>query len=74
MIAVYRPRSGVTPLAMANAIASGSATTPTITPAVRSEVNCERVYDLSVVIDLGTNKAAKPLVRSGTAKARWPLT
>jgi len=34
MIAVYSPCSGLTPDAMANAIASGSATTPTITPAV----------------------------------------
>ncbi len=32
-IAVYRPCSGRAPDAIANAIASGSATTPTITPA-----------------------------------------
>jgi hypothetical protein len=60
MIAVYRPRSGVTPLAIANAIASGSATTPTITPAVTSEVSCDRLYDLSVVIDFGMNKSVVP--------------
>ena len=35
--------AGVTPLAIPNAIASGSATTPTITPAVRSETNCVRL-------------------------------
>jgi hypothetical protein len=38
-MAVQSPRSGVTPLAIANAIASGSATIPTITPAVRSATN-----------------------------------
>jgi hypothetical protein len=42
MIAVYSPRSGVTPLAMANAIESGSATMPTMTPATRSAENCRR--------------------------------
>ena len=36
MIAVNRPCSGLTPEAIANAIASGSATTPTVTPAPRS--------------------------------------
>jgi hypothetical protein len=29
---------------------------PTITPAARSDLNWERLYDLSVVIDFGTNK------------------
>jgi hypothetical protein len=60
MMAVYRPRSGVRPLAIAKAIARGRATTPTITPAVRSDVNCERLYDFSVVIDFGTNKTVEP--------------
>ena len=41
-IAVKSPRSGVTPLAMANAMASGSATMPTMTPAVRSRANWVR--------------------------------
>ena len=57
------------PLAIANAIASGRATTPTITPAVRSAVNCDRLYDFSVVIDFGTSKTVGPLeraVRPGT--------
>jgi hypothetical protein len=40
MMAVHRPRSGVTPLAMAKAMASGSATMPTMTPAVRSATSC----------------------------------
>ena len=34
--AVKRPRSGLTPLAIANAIAKGRATMPTITPATKS--------------------------------------
>ena len=36
MIAVKRPCSGLTPLAIANAIASGRATMPTLMPAPRS--------------------------------------
>ncbi len=39
MIAVKMPRSGLTPLAMAKAIASGSETTTTIKPAPRSPRN-----------------------------------
>ena len=42
-MAVQRPRSGVTPLAIANAMAKGSATIPTMTPAVASVTNCARV-------------------------------
>ena len=42
MTAVYRPRSGVTPLAMAKAMASGSATMPTMTPAPTSAANWAR--------------------------------
>jgi len=40
---VNTPRSGLTPLAIANAIASGSATMPTITPATASAKNCSPV-------------------------------
>ncbi|MNT86446.1 hypothetical protein D3C72_2267400 [compost metagenome] len=36
MTAVKMPACGGTPLAMANAIASGSATMPTVMPAIRS--------------------------------------
>jgi len=43
MMAVNSPRSGLTPLAIANAMASGSATIPTMMPAPRSEKNCSRV-------------------------------
>ena len=41
-IAVQRPRPGVTPLAIANAMASGSATIPTIIPDTASAVNVAR--------------------------------
>ncbi len=36
IIAVINPFSGVTPLAIPNAMASGKATIPTITPAIKS--------------------------------------
>jgi len=42
-IAVNSPRSGPTPLAIAKAMASGSATIPTMIPAIRSARNCSRV-------------------------------
>ena len=38
-MAVMSPCSGLTPLAIPKAIASGSAITPTITPAIKSETN-----------------------------------
>ena len=43
MIAVNRPASGLSPLAMANAMASGKATTPTVRPAARSRVKRSRL-------------------------------
>ncbi len=39
-IAVTMPCSGLTPLAMAKAIASGRATTPTVRPAAMSARSC----------------------------------
>ncbi len=55
--AVYSPRSGGTPEAIANARASGSATIPTTTPAIRSRINRSRVYpSRKQTMDLGTNK------------------
>src|SRR3954466_11790845 len=42
---------------MAKAIASGSATTPTITPAVTSAANWDRLYERRVVTDFGISKA-----------------
>jgi hypothetical protein len=38
------PACGVTPEAIPNAIASGSATNPTVTPAIRSDVKSCLVY------------------------------
>src|SRR5205809_4274021 len=52
-MAVHNPRSGVTPLAIAKAIANGSATTPTTTPARASRVNCARSYAGIDVTSLG---------------------
>ena len=42
MIAVHRPASGLRPEAIANAIASGSATMPTVKPAPASCANLVR--------------------------------
>ncbi len=42
-IAVYRPCAGVAPEAIANAIASGIATIPTMTPATTLRARCARV-------------------------------
>ena len=44
IMAVYKPCSGVTPDAIAKAIDSGSATIPTMMPAVRSLKNAAPVY------------------------------
>jgi hypothetical protein len=45
-----------------------------MTPATKSDVNCERLYDLRVVMDFGTNKrgnlARKPVV---AAESYCPL-
>jgi len=41
-IAVNRPRSGVTPEAIAIAIDSGNATMATVSPAMKSALNCGR--------------------------------
>ena len=43
MMAVTRPASGFTPLAMAKAIARGSATTPTVMPAPMSLIKRSRL-------------------------------
>ena len=53
---VYSPRSGVRPEAMANASASGSATTPTVIPAEMSLDSIPRLYPLRIVLKrLGTS-------------------
>src|SRR6266851_1616458 len=59
-IAVNSPRSGLTPLAMAKAMARGSATMPTMTPAVTSVTNWSRLYPRSVVTSLGTSVSTFP--------------
>src|SRR5947209_16820501 len=56
-MAVYNPCAGETPDAMPNAIASGSATTPTTRPAIKSLENFCQEYSLKHVIDLGKNMA-----------------
>jgi hypothetical protein len=43
MMAVNKPASGLTPEAMAKAMASGKATMPTVTPAPRSDKKCCRL-------------------------------
>src|SRR2546423_1420324 len=66
-MAVHRPRSGDTPLAMANAIARGSATMPTMTPARPSRRNWSRSYVLSDVTILGMRAEG----RFGMREAGW---
>ena len=46
IIAVINPFSGATPEAIANAMAKGKATIPTISPAVISEKKCFLSYPL----------------------------
>ena len=55
MIAVKSPRSGSTPDAIAKAIANGSATMPTIIPAVRSFRNVFDEYFFNVLRISGLN-------------------
>lgn len=43
-MAVKRPFSGLTPLAIANAIAKGSAIIATVVPAITSDENCLKEY------------------------------
>src|SRR3989339_1194374 len=49
-IAVIRPCCGVTPEAIPNAIARGSAIIPTITPAIRSDINVFLSYLRFIII------------------------
>src|SRR5262249_11172268 len=56
------PAWGVRPEAMANAIARGNATRPTVTPAIRSSRNLCRSYVLSKRADFGSQfSLRKPL-------------
>jgi hypothetical protein len=51
--AVYRPACGDTPEAIAKAIASGRATSPTVIPARRSETKVWSVYFFNKRRDFG---------------------
>src|SRR5207249_971651 len=60
-MAVNSPRSGLTPLAIAKAMARGSATIPTMIPALRSARNCSRLYPpRNVVTSFGTSLSRFP--------------
>ena len=48
MMVAMMPFSGVTPEAIPNAMASGSATMPTMMPAMRSDMKFFLLYDFSV--------------------------
>src|ERR1700693_4106002 len=69
--AVHKPRSGVTPLAIAKAMASGSATIPTMIPAVRSLVNSARGYDFSALKTFGTIKENDPCGSAFGHRGQW---
>ncbi len=57
--AVKIPASGLTPEAMANAIASGRATIPTVIPATRSAKNFCDEYSFIASTSFGRNGIAK---------------
>ena len=57
-IAVIRPCSGLTPLAMPKAMASGRATMPTVTPAMTSLKKRARSYSRSASTSRGRNAAS----------------
>src|ERR1700722_7582729 len=60
--AQYSPNCGGTPEAIANAIASGSATKPTVTPASRSPGNCFQEYCRNTRKDLGAQSLNSAIV------------
>ena len=53
IMAVIRPVSGDTPLAIPKAMAKGKATMPTITPAMRSAMKRSRLYPLNTSSSFG---------------------
>ncbi len=63
-MAQYRPVCGGTPEAMANAIAKGRATSPTVIPARRSDTNIRLVYDLRQSTDFGSQLFMSTFLRS----------
>jgi hypothetical protein len=58
MMAVNKPASGLSPDAMAKAMAKGKATTPTVMPAAMSAPNCSREYPCNESTSLGRKKKA----------------
>src|SRR6476646_274324 len=52
------PACGVSPEAMANAMASGSATRPTVIPAMTSFKNLFRLYSRRQITDLGNQRSS----------------
>src|SRR5574344_30349 len=57
-MAVIIPFSGLTPEAIAKAMASGKATIPTIRPAIRSELKVFLLYFFNVETKIGLNSNA----------------
>ena len=66
------PAVGRDAAAMANAIASGIATMPTMMPAIRSRPSCRRSYDDSTVTSLGTSDAGVGVGRETAVKFEAP--
>ena len=60
MIAVIRPIVGLTPDAIPNAMASGSATIPTTMPAVTSDFSFPALYERNALNNLGWKSMAFP--------------
>src|SRR5699024_6538639 len=68
MIAVYNPCSGLTPEAIAKAMASGRATIPTRTPATRLRIQCARPKRPARYDSVSAN--IRPLYEHGI----WPIS
>src|SRR5579871_388036 len=64
-IAQYRPACGESPEEIANAIASGRATRPTVIPAMRSETNFWRSYVRRRITDFGNQESRSMFIGRG---------
>jgi hypothetical protein len=53
------PASGFTPEEMAKAMANGNATSPTVTPAMRSAMNVRRVKSPKAYAEEASNRCGK---------------
>src|SRR6185369_2444816 len=69
MTAVKSPASGFTPEAIANAIASGNATIPTVMPDTRSAEKSLEVYPFKVSNNLGRNGIFSLVMRIRRARS-----